>query len=59
MLKDLLLPSTDGGVLAQVVCVGLALGAVAFAVRRRRELLLFVTGVFLVTAGFFGLRTLH
>lgn len=59
MHRDLLLPRTDGGVLAQGVCIGVALGAVAFAVRRRSDLLLLVIGVSLLTLGFFGLRTLH
>lgn len=59
MLTDLLLPRTDGGALAQGICIGIALGAVAFAARRRSDLLLLAAGVSLVTLGFIGLRTLH
>ncbi|MGI8937097.1 MAG: hypothetical protein ACR2JF_02565 [Iamia sp.] len=59
LIRDLLLPRTDAGVLAQVVGLVVVGVLAAVLVRRSREGLLFVSGVVLLTAGFFGLRMLH
>ncbi|CAN5769032.1 hypothetical protein BH24ACT4_BH24ACT4_12580 [soil metagenome] len=59
LIRDLLLPRTDAGVLAQVVGLVVVGVIAAVLVRRSREGLLFVSGVVLLTAGFFGLRMLH
>lgn len=56
---DLVLPTTDAGVVVQSVIV-LVLGAGAvFATRRRREWMLVAIGTTMVILGFFGLRALH
>lgn len=59
MLKDLLLPATDAGVLAQVIGLAVATAAGAFAVRRSPDMLWLVAGVATMVMGFFGLRALH
>lgn len=56
---DLLLPRTDAGVLAQVIGAVVVLGALAFVVRRNRDLLVFVAGLTTITAAWFALRTVH
>lgn len=56
---DLLLPRTDAGVLAQLVGAVLLFGGLALAVRRNRDLLVFVGGLATITAAWFALRTVH
>lgn len=56
---DLLLPSTDGGVLAQVAAATVIFAAALFLVRRYPEWRLFTVGVWILTYAWFGLRTLH
>lgn len=52
-------PSTDAGVILQViVTVALAI-VVGVAVRRERSLVLLVTGITLVILGWYGIRGLH
>ena len=58
-MADLLLPRTDAGVLAQVIGAVVIFGALAFAVRRKRDLLVFVAGLTTITAAWFALRTVH
>ena len=56
---DLLLPRTDAGALAQAVGAAVLFAAAAIAVRRNRELLVFVAGLASITAAWFALRTVH
>lgn len=56
---DLLLPRTDGGAIAQAIGAVVVFGALALAVRRNRDLLVFVAGLATVTAAWFALRTVH
>jgi hypothetical protein len=58
-MVELLLPRTDGGALAQALGAVVVFGGVAFAVRRNREMLVFVAGLATVTAAWFALRTVH
>ncbi len=58
-MKDLLLPRTDAGVLAQAVVATLVYVGGFVVVRRHRELRTFVLGLATVTAAWFGLRALH
>jgi len=58
-LASLLLPRTDGGVLAQLITVIVATVVVATLVRRERSLVILTIGVGTVTLGLMGLRTLH
>lgn len=58
-MTEFLLPRTDGGALAQAIGAAVFYGASAAAVRRNRDLLLFVTGLAVITAAFFALRTVH
>jgi hypothetical protein len=54
-----MLPRTDAGALVQVVVVLIIMGAVAFAARRERSLVLLTAGIGLVTLALMGVRTLH
>ncbi len=56
---ELLLPRTDGGVLVQVVVAVVSFAGLGFAVRRNRDLLVFVSGLATITAAWFALRTVH
>jgi hypothetical protein len=58
-MVDLLLPRTDAGVLVQVVVAVVFYTALGFAVRRNRDLLVFVSGLATITAAWFALRTVH
>lgn len=58
-MTELLLPRTDAGVLLQAALVFPPLAALLVAVRRNREWRLLVLGMLSVTAGWFGLRSLH
>lgn len=59
MLTDLLLPSTDAGVLAQAVGSAIALATAAVAVRRSAGLLWLVAGVAVMIGALMGVRALH
>lgn len=59
LIDDLLYPSTDAGVAAQVVGVVVVAAVVATLVRRERSLVMFTIGAALVVLGMFGLRSLH
>lgn len=56
---DLFLPRTDAGALAQAIGAAVLFAAAAIAVRRNRELLVFVAGLASITAAWFALRTVH
>ncbi len=56
---ELLLPRTDGGVLVQVVVAVVFFTGLGFAVRRNRDLVVFVSGLATITAAWFALRTVH
>lgn len=56
---DLLLPRTDAGVALQVVVATVLFTSAAVAVRRHRELLVFVLGLATMTAAWFALRAVH
>lgn len=58
-MDDLVFPTTDRAVVVQALVALTLYGIAAFAVRRNRELLLFVAGLAALTFGFMGLRTLH
>ncbi len=59
MIRDFLLPATDGGVYAQALG-WLVISAVALVlVRRHRDLVAFVAGVVVFTGALMALRTLH
>lgn len=55
----LLLPSTDRVVGVEAIVVALVLGVASYRVRRQPELRLFVAGLWVASAAFFGLRALH
>ena len=59
MIRDLLLPATNGGVYAQVVGLVVVTAVALVLVRRDRDLVVFVAGVAIFTASLMGLRTLH
>jgi hypothetical protein len=59
VLRDLLLPTTDAGVVAQALLALVVLTAAFVAVRRDRDLRLLVLGVATLTAGLFMLRAAH
>lgn len=58
-MRDLLLPTTDGGVYAQAVGALVVFVVLAVLARRNHDLLWLVAGVAVLTAGLMGLRTLH
>lgn len=58
-MRDVLLPTTDAGVLAQFVAVGAVMLLAATALRRHRELRTFVTGVGVFTVALMALRAVH
>lgn len=59
VLIDFLLPTTDGGVYAQAVGAVVIYGVSLWMVRGNRDLVIFVLGLAIFTAGLMGLRTLH
>jgi F0F1-type ATP synthase beta subunit len=56
---SMLFPTTDAAVMAQAVAVVLLTIAAVWRFRRNKDVLLFVIGLFMVTAAFFGVRALH
>lgn len=56
---ELLLPRTDRGVAVQAVIAAAVLFVALVLVRRDRDLRVFVTGLSVLTAAWFGLRTIH
>lgn len=59
VIRELLLPATDAGVLAQLIVVVVAWFAGLWIVRKRPDIRLFVLGLGLVTLAAIGVRTLH
>ncbi len=58
-MRDLLLPRTDGGVLAQVLVVVVLTAFGTVAARRERAVVLLVVGLGTVILGLMGVRALH
>jgi hypothetical protein len=58
-IASLLFPTTDAGVGVQAVIVVLLTLSGLWLVRRSKDGLLFVAGLFVMTAALFALRTLH
>jgi hypothetical protein len=58
-MRDLLLPTTDAGVLAQAVLALVVFAALLVVTRRDRDLRLLVVGTAVLTAGLFMLRAAH
>lgn len=58
-MVDLLLPRTDGGVLGQLIVAAVVFAATGYAVRRHRDVLVFVVGLATIAAAWFALRTVH
>ncbi len=59
MIRDLLLPETDAGVVVQAALVAGFAIVVISAAWRHPELRVLAVGVSLVAAGLLGLRALH
>ena len=58
-MRQILLPSTDAGVLVQVVVVTAVWVCLLVVVRRSAEVRLLVGGLGMITLAWFALRTLH
>lgn len=59
-VRDLLLPRTDMGALVQLVIVFVVFPPLIWlAVRRERDVGVFVTGIFVLLLGLMALRTVH
>ena len=58
-MEDLLAPTTDGGVAAQVALVVAAAAVAGWLVRRNRDAVVLVVGVLVMTMALFGVRALH
>lgn len=52
-------PTTDGGVLIQVIATIALAGALVFAARRERAVVLLIVGITMVVVGWYGIRGLH
>lgn len=58
-MRQFLLPSTDAGVLVQVVTVTVVWVCLLVVVRRSAEARLLIGGIGMITLAWFGLRALH
>ncbi len=58
-MTDLLLPQTDGGVLAQLVIVTVAGPVLLWLVRHRPEVRVLAAGALITAYAAMGLRALH
>ena len=58
-MKDVLLPRTDGGVLAQVVLVLVLMAVTVVLAWRERSLVTLALGVGIFVLGLIGVRALH
>lgn len=56
---DLLLPRTDGGAALQAAIAAVVFTVVLVKVRRDRDLRVFVSGLGVLTAAWFGVRAIH
>ena len=59
MVRDLLLPTTDAGVLTQVVTVLVVIAVLLAVTRRRRDLRFAVAGAGLLVLALMALRAAH
>ena len=59
LINDLVAPQSDAGVVMQLIVIAVSWCAAAIAVRRNRDLLLFVTGLAVVALAWRGLAALH
>lgn len=58
-MNEILLPRTDAGVLAQVVVLVVVAVIGIWVSWRSKDQVLFVVGLFMITAAFIAVRTLH
>ena len=58
-MKDILLPRTDAGVTFQFVVATAILGLLLWRVWRNKDARIFVIGLWLLTYGAMGIRTIH
>jgi len=58
-MNEILFPRTDAGVLAQIVVLVVVTVIGIWASRRSKDQVMFVVGLFMITAAFFAVRTLH
>lgn len=58
-IRDLLLPSTDAGVVVQAVLAAVILGSLWWSTRDHRDVRLFVAGLTILTLAAFGMRAVH
>jgi hypothetical protein len=58
-VRELLLPRTDGGVLAQALLVVVLTIVVSVTVRREHALVLLVVGIGVILLALMGVRGLH
>ena len=58
-MRDLFFPATDGGALGQAIAVAVLWIVAVVVARRNREVVTFISGVAMVTFGWFGLRMIH
>lgn len=56
---DLILPRTDGGVLAQLVVVTVLFATATWLARRHKDVRVLVIGLWLLAYGGMGVRALH
>lgn len=59
VMRDVLMPRTDRGVLVQLLLVIAAVVVVGVLVRRERSLVTLTIGIGLVIVGLMGVRALH
>lgn len=58
-MMELLFPTTDSGVLVQLIVTTAAFIGVQWWLRRQSEWRVFATGIYVLGLAFFGLRALH
>jgi hypothetical protein len=58
-VAELLLPRTDAGALGQAIAAAVVHAGLLIAVRRNRDVALFVGGLASLTFAWFALRTIH
>ena len=58
-MMDLLLPTTDAGVILQLAVVTVVAALVLWRIRRNPDARLFVIGLWVLSIGAMGVRALH
>ncbi|MGI8757177.1 MAG: hypothetical protein ACR2MB_15255 [Acidimicrobiales bacterium] len=58
-MNEILFPRTDAGVLAQIVVLVVVTVIGIWASRRSKDQVMFVVGLFMITAASFAVRALH